>query len=122
MEEIHAVLRKYFGYSSFRPLQEEIITDILNGKDVFVLMPTGAGKSICYQVPALMSDGLTIVVSPLISLMKDQVDGMRQNGIASAYLNSSLSRKEQDAIYTQLLANKIRLLYVAPERLMQQGF
>ncbi len=122
MEEMYAVLRKYFGYSSFRPLQKEIITDILNGKDVFVLMPTGAGKSICYQVPALLSDGLTIVVSPLISLMKDQVDGMRQNGIACAYLNSSLSRKDQDAIYTQLLANKIKLLYVAPERLMQNAF
>lgn len=122
MEEVYSVLQKYFGYSSFRPLQEEIITDILNDKDVFVLMPTGAGKSICYQVPALLSDGLTIVVSPLISLMKDQVDGMQQNGISCAYLNSSLSRKEQGTIYDQLLANKIKLLYVAPERLMQQGF
>src|SRR5579872_4584395 len=105
MEEVYGVLQKYFGYSSFRPLQKEIITDVLNGKDVFVLMPTGAGKSICYQVPALISDGLTVVVSPLISLMKDQVDGMRQNGIACAYLNSSLSRKDQEAIYTQLTDN-----------------
>jgi len=122
MGKIDEVLQKYFGYSSFRPLQKEIISDIIQGNDVFVLMPTGAGKSICYQVPALVFDGLTIVVSPLISLMKDQVDGMRQNGIACAYFNSSLSRKEQDDIYDQLLGEKIRLLYVAPERLMQQAF
>src|SRR6266404_201692 len=122
MEKIDEVLEKYFGYSSFRPLQKEIISDIVQGNDVFVLMPTGAGKSICYQVPALVFDGLTIVVSPLISLMKDQVDGMRQNGIACTYLNSSLPRKEQDEIFDQLSANTIRLLYVAPERLMQQAF
>jgi ATP-dependent DNA helicase RecQ len=122
MNAIYSVLQKYFGYNSFRPLQEEIISDLISGKDVFVLMPTGAGKSLCYQVPALVFDGVTIVVSPLISLMKDQVDGMRQNGIACSYLNSSLSRKEQDEIIDQLLNNKIRLLYVAPERLMQQSF
>lgn len=122
MKEIHSVLQKYFGYSTFRPLQEEIITDIVSGKDVFVLMPTGAGKSICYQVPALVGKGLTVVVSPLISLMKDQVDGMRQNGISCAYLNSSLARKEQDEITELLLDNKISLLYVAPERLMQDSF
>src|SRR5476649_2505832 len=104
MEKIYTVLQKYFGYSSFRPLQEEIVTDIIAGKDVFVLMPTGAGKSICYQVPALVLNGITIVVSPLISLMKDQVDGLRQNGIACAYLNSSLSRREQDEIIEQLKA------------------
>src|SRR6266576_3736410 len=122
MDKVDQVLQKYFGYDSFRPLQKEIVSDILSGKDVFVLMPTGAGKSICYQVPALVFEGLTIVVSPLISLMKDQVDGMRQNGIACSYLNSSLSRKEQDEIFDQLHANKIRLLYVAPKRLMQQSF
>jgi ATP-dependent DNA helicase RecQ len=122
MEETYAVLQKYFGYSTFRPLQEEIVTDILAGKDVFVLMPTGAGKSICYQVPALVFDGITIVVSPLISLMKDQVDGLRQNGISCAYLNSSLSKKEQDLIVERLRANTISLLYIAPERLMQEQF
>src|SRR6266480_5357264 len=122
MKKIDEVLEKYFGYNTFRPLQKEIISDIVGGNDVFVLMPTGAGKSICYQVPALVFDGLTIVVSPLISLMKDQVDGMRQNGITCSYLNSSLSRKEQDEIFDQLRANTIRLLYVAPERLMQQAF
>lgn len=122
MNEIHAVLEKYFGYSSFRPLQEEIITDIVQGKDVFVLMPTGAGKSLCYQVPALVRKGLTVVVSPLISLMKDQVDGMRQNGINCAYLNSSLSRIEQETLYRELDVGKLSLLYVAPERLMQESF
>jgi ATP-dependent DNA helicase RecQ len=122
MEQTYAVLQKYFGYSTFRPLQEEIVTDILAGKDVFVLMPTGAGKSICYQVPALVFDGVTIVVSPLISLMKDQVDGLRQNGVSCAYLNSSLSKKEQDSIVERLRANTISLLYIAPERLMQESF
>jgi ATP-dependent DNA helicase RecQ len=122
MNEIHTVLQKYFGYDSFRPLQKEIVMDIVKGKDVFVLMPTGGGKSLCYQLPALVSGGLTIVVSPLISLMKDQVDGMRQNGISCAYLNSSLTIGEQDAIMKQLLENKIFLLYVAPERLMQDAF
>ena len=122
MENAYAVLQKYFGYDSFRPLQKEIVTDILAGKDVFVLMPTGAGKSICYQVPALVFGGLTVVVSPLISLMKDQVDGLRQNGIASAYLNSSLSRGEQEEIVERLKANTLALLYIAPERLMQEQF
>lgn len=119
---MHAVLQKYFGYSSFRPLQEEIITDIHNRNDVFVLMPTGAGKSVCYQVPALMGKGVTIVVSPLISLMKDQVDGLQQNGIMCAYLNSSLTKKEQDAIVHQLQTNRLSLLYVAPERLVLDSF
>jgi len=122
MNKTEEVLQKYFGYDSFRPLQKEIVEDILAKKDVFVLMPTGAGKSICYQVPALLFEGITIVVSPLISLMKDQVDGLRQNGISSAYLNSSLSRQEQSDILDQLVENKLKLLYVAPERLMQESF
>lgn len=122
MKKTEEVLHKYFGYTSFRPLQKEIVEDILAKKDVFVLMPTGAGKSICYQVPALMFDGVTIVVSPLISLMKDQVDGLRQNVIPSAYLNSSLSKKEQGEILDQVAENKLKLLYVAPERLMQDSF
>ncbi len=122
MEEVYIVLQKYFGYKSFRPLQEEIVTSILAKNDNFVLMPTGAGKSLCYQLPALVFNGLTVVVSPLIALMKDQVDSMRQNGIACNYLNSSLNRKEQDDIIEKIVQNKIRLLYVAPERLMQQAF
>lgn len=119
---MHTVLQKYFGYTFFRPLQEEIISSIVNRNDTFVLMPTGAGKSLCYQIPALMGEGVTIVVSPLISLMKDQVDSLRQNGIAAAYLNSSLSKKEQDEIIGQLLSRKLKLLYVAPERLMLDSF
>lgn len=117
-----AVLEKYFGYDSFRLVQKIVVEDIISGKDVFVLMPTGAGKSICYQVPALMFDGMTIVVSPLISLMKDQVDGLRQNGVSAAYLNSSLSKHEQNDILEQLVSKKLKLLYVAPERLLQQAF
>jgi len=122
MEGIYSTLKKYFGYTSFRPLQEQIIKDVLDKKDVFVLMPTGGGKSLCYQLPSLSQDGITIVVSPLISLMKDQVDGMRKNGIRAAYLNSSLSWQEQNDILKQLRNNQLSLLYVAPERLTQESF
>jgi ATP-dependent DNA helicase RecQ len=117
-----SALNKYFGYSQFRPLQEQIITDIINHKDTFVLMPTGGGKSICYQLPSLLGDGTTIVVSPLISLMKDQVDGLTQNGIAAAYLNSSQALSEQQGITAKLKNNHLKLLYVAPERLVQRNF
>lgn len=122
MQQLESVLQKYFGYTSFRPLQKEIISDIVSGKDTFALMPTGAGKSICYQVPALVLNGLTVVVSPLISLMKDQVDSLTQNGIAAAYLNSSLSKKEQSNIYQQIESGQLKMLYIAPERLMQESF
>ena len=117
-----SVLQEYFGYSSFRPLQEQIITDVLNKKDVFVLMPTGGGKSICYQLPSIVLSGTTIVVSPLISLMKDQVDALRQNGVQTAYLNSSLSAAEQRDVIDLLQKNQLSLLYVAPERLAQPSF
>lgn len=110
-------LSKYFGYDTFRPLQEDIIKDVLSGKDVFVLMPTGGGKSLCYQIPALLMNGVTIVVSPLISLMKDQVDTLRANGVEAAYLNSTLSYKESNQIKQELEKNLIKLLYIAPERL-----
>ena len=114
---MHRTLSKYFGYDSFRPLQEDIIKDVLAGKDVFVLMPTGGGKSLCYQIPALLMDGVTVVVSPLISLMKDQVDSLRANGVEAVYLNSTLSYKESNQIKHDLEKNLIKLLYVAPERL-----
>ena len=114
---MHQTLKKYFGYTHFRPLQEDIINDILNGKDTFVLMPTGGGKSLCYQLPALLMGGVTVVVSPLISLMKDQVDSLRANGIEAAYLNSTLSYSEVKDIKASILDNKIKILYVAPERL-----
>ena len=95
--DLPATLKKYFGYDQFRPLQEEIIRDALAGRDVFVLMPTGGGKSLCFQLPALMREGLTIVVSPLISLMKDQVDALQTSGIPATYLNSTLDRDESKA-------------------------
>ncbi|WP_214044385.1 DNA helicase RecQ [Methanomethylovorans sp.] len=114
---MHRTLSKYFGYDTFRPLQEDVIKDVMNGKDVFVLMPTGGGKSLCYQLPALLMKGVTVVVSPLISLMKDQVDTLRANGVEAAYLNSTLSYKESNRIKQELENDLIKLLYVAPERL-----
>ena len=112
------ILRNTFGYDTFRFEQKDIIERLLNGEDVLVLMPTGGGKSLCYQIPALLLDGLTVVVSPLISLMKDQVDALRLNGIAAAYLNSSMHTSEQSQVIRQLENNEIKLLYVAPERLI----
>ncbi|MBS1615967.1 MAG: DNA helicase RecQ [Bacteroidetes bacterium] len=117
-QQVRHALQHFFGYSSFRPGQEAIINHVLSGQDALVLMPTGGGKSICYQLPALMMEGLTIVVSPLIALMKDQVDALRQNGIPAGLLNSSQSQEEQQAIWTQLRNGRLKLLYIAPERLM----
>jgi len=118
---MHTTLQKYFGYTEFRPLQEEIINDVLNRKDTFVLMPTGGGKSLCFQLPSLLLTGVTVVVSPLISLMKDQVDSLQSNGIAAEYLNSTLSYRDAREIKTALLNDQIDILYVAPERLMTSG-
>ena len=115
-------LKQYFGFDEFRPLQAEIIADALAGRDVFVLMPTGGGKSLCFQLPALIRDGLTIVVSPLISLMKDQVDALQTSGIAATFLNSTLDRQEAIARWRGLHRGEYRMLYVAPERLMLDTF
>ncbi|MEJ6980067.1 DNA helicase RecQ [Pedobacter sp. P351] len=112
------ILKKYFGYDTFRAQQEEIIQQVVSGRDVLVLMPTGGGKSVCYQIPALMLDGICIVVSPLISLMKDQVDSLRANGIAAAFLNSSQSQEEQQTILESCYKKEIGLLYVSPEKLI----
>ena len=109
-------LSHYFGYKSFRPGQEEIITKILNHQHTLGVLPTGGGKSICYQVPGLMQGGTTIVISPLISLMKDQVDQLQAMGIQAAYLNSSLTHKQQKEIEEQIKRGAIQFLYVAPER------
>lgn len=109
------ILQTNFGYSSFRLEQEAIINAVLEKKDTFVLMPTGGGKSLCYQIPALALDGVTIVISPLIALMKDQVDALRLNGIAAAFLNSTQSTHEQEEILTKVISKELKLLYLAPE-------
>ncbi|MCW3090463.1 MAG: ATP-dependent helicase RecQ [Ferruginibacter sp.] len=119
--DIRQTLQQYFGYDEFRHNQQEIIENVLAKNDSIVLMPTGGGKSLCYQVPALMFEGVTIVVSPLIALMKDQVDALKLNGIAAAFLNSSQSSFEQAAIIQRLKNNQLKLLYVAPERLLGQN-
>ena len=116
------LLKQYFGFTSFRPLQEAIIRDSLAGHDVFALLPTGGGKSLCFQLPALVRDGLTVVVSPLIALMKDQVDALRAAGIPATFLNSSLTPDESRLRLRGLHNGEFRLLYVAPERLMLSGF
>jgi ATP-dependent DNA helicase RecQ len=120
--DLVGTLKKHFGYEQFRPLQEEIIRDALAGRDLFVLMPTGGGKSLCFQLPALMRDGLTIVVSPLISLMKDQVDALQTSGIPATYLNSTLDREDAKGRWRRLNRGEYRMLYVAPERLMLDTF
>ena len=112
------VLKRYFGYDSFRGLQKEAIQTVLSGRDALVLMPTGGGKSLCYQIPALMREGVTVVVSPLIALMKDQVEMLRDSGIHAATLNSSQSFQESRQVMRQLAAGQLKLLYVAPERLV----
>ena len=116
-----ALLKQYFGYASFRPLQEEIIRDALAGKDVIALLPTGGGKSLCFQLPALARDGLTVVVSPLIALMKDQVDALTASGVPATFLNSSLNANDARARLRGLHTGEYRLLYAAPERLMLSG-
>jgi ATP-dependent DNA helicase RecQ len=116
------LLKQYFGFTSFRPLQEEIIRDALAGRDTFALLPTGGGKSLCFQLPALARDGLTVVVSPLIALMKDQVDALQAAGVAATFLNSSLVAGEGRERLRGLHIGEYRLLYVAPERLMLSGF
>ena len=115
------VLKQYFGFTSFRPLQEEIIRDALAGKDVFALLPTGGGKSLCFQLPAMTRPGLTVVVSPLIALMKDQVDALQAGGVPATFLNSSLAAGESRARLRGLHTGQYRLLYAAPERLMLSG-
>ncbi|HEX9078866.1 MAG TPA: DNA helicase RecQ, partial [Desulfuromonadaceae bacterium] len=115
-------LRTVFGYSSFRPHQEEIITRVTGGENAFVLMPTGGGKSLCYQVPALLRSGVGVVVSPLISLMKDQVDALVANGVSAAFYNSTLAEGQARRVLAELHGGRLDLLYVAPERLMSEGF
>lgn len=116
------ILQKYYGYKNFRDNQDIIIDKIISGKDTLCVMPTGAGKSICYQIPAILFEGLTLVISPLISLMKDQVDMLKENGISAAYINSSLTDEEYFNVLNGIKSNKYKLIYLAPERIQQDGF
>lgn len=120
--EKREILERYFGYGEFRPGQEALIDSVLAGRDVFGIMPTGGGKSICYQVPALTLPGITLVVSPLISLMRDQVLALKTAGVPAAYINSTLSSTQMQAVYRNLLAGKYKIIYIAPERLDYGGF
>lgn len=122
MPSAQVILRETFGYQQFRPGQQEIIHTITTGRDCLVVMPTGGGKSLCYQIPALLLDGLTVVVSPLISLMKDQVDQLCLHGIEAAYLNSTQTREAQFDVLIRCQKGEIKLLYIAPERLMMESF
>lgn len=121
-EQIGNSLKKIFGFGSFRPHQEEVIRTILNGQDCFVVMPTGGGKSICYQLPASLLPGTCLVVSPLISLMKDQVDAAQSNGLAAAFINSSQTDQERIRVFRELQAGRLDLLYVSPERFAMETF
>ena len=118
----YEALKKYFGYDNFREGQEELIDAILDSKDVLGIMPTGAGKSICYQIPALCMEGITIVVSPLISLMMDQVKALNQAGIHAAYINSALTENQISKALTYAAAGRYKIIYVAPERLETERF
>ena len=116
------LLKQHFGYDKYLPLQEEIISTVLKGKDALALMPTGGGKSLCYQLPAMRLEGLTLVVSPLIALMKDQVDALKAHGIPAALINSTLPYAEIGRVQRQAQQGILKILYVAPERLSQPGF
>lgn len=122
MSQASKILKQYFGYDSFREGQEELVGSILEGQDTFGIMPTGAGKSICFQVPALIMDGITLVISPLISLMKDQVEGLNQAGVHAAYLNSSLTAGQNQKALGFAKEGRYKIIYVAPERLVTDSF
>src|SRR5438046_775139 len=116
LADARATLERVFGYSAFRPGQSAAVLSILHGRDTVVILPTGGGKSLCYQVPAIMFPGLTIVISPLISLMRDQVRALRERGVAAAFVNSAISASESSEVLARAHANELKMLYVAPER------
>src|SRR5918912_24081 len=116
IEQARAALRTHFGYHEFRPGQERAVASVLAGRDTLVVLPTGGGKSVCYQVPALLLPGLTVVVSPLISLMKDQVDALTARGLPAAFVNSTLTSAQAAERFRRAASGDVKLLYVAPER------
>jgi len=120
MQRAYDILNHTFGYDEFRHHQADIVETVISGRDALVLMPTGGGKSLCYQIPALVRDGVGIVVSPLIALMQDQVDALQQLSIRAAFLNSSMNGQQQQAVVQALSAGELDLLYVAPERLLTE--
>src|ERR1043165_9286661 len=119
LDQLRNIIERHWGYRSFRPLQEQAMQAVLGGRDSLVVMPTGGGKSLCYQAPAVLRGGTTVVISPLIALMKDQVDGLRASDIAAAQLDSSLSDAERRATEADLRRGKVTLLFISPERLVQ---
>jgi ATP-dependent DNA helicase RecQ len=121
-DRVEEVLRKYWGFDGFLPLQKEAMACVCSGRDSIVVLPTGGGKSLCFQAPAMVLPGLTLVVSPLLSLMKDQVDSLLENGIPAAHFDSTISNAEKVKLYQRLRARELRLLYVSPERLVMEGF
>src|SRR5919199_3158794 len=122
LQSLEEALKHFFGYDAFRPGQRQIVEEALAQRDLLVIMPTGGGKSLCFQLPALLKPGLTVVVSPLIALMQDQVDALQDNGIGATFLNSSLSWDDVRSREFAILKGKIKLLYVAPERLLGEKF
>src|SRR5438552_4442317 len=122
LDQLKTVIARRWGFRTLRPLQEQAMRAVLDGRDSLVVMPTGGGKSLCYQAPAVLRGETTVVVSPLIALMKDQVDGLRASGIAAAQIDSSLTREEQQAFEDDLRRGNLRLAFVSPERLAMPGF
>ncbi|MCD4724048.1 MAG: DEAD/DEAH box helicase [Bacteroidales bacterium] len=120
--EIRNILVKYWGYSSFRPMQEDIIRSVMGGKDTLALLPTGGGKSICYQVPGLAMEGLCLVVTPLIALMKDQVENLKNRGIKAAAIHSGMHKREIETAISNSIFGNLKFLYVSPERLQSSSF
>ena len=119
--QMMATLKKHWGYTSFLPLQEEVILSVLTGRDTLTMLATGGGKSLCFQLPALLQEGMAVVISPLISLMKDQVDSLKDMGIAAAVLNSSLPPEGQRFVVSRIQKKEVKLLYISPERLQKEG-
>src|ERR1700752_3701885 len=120
--DLSTVLRERFGFDAFRPAQKEVIDRVMAGENALAVMPTGSGKSLCYQLPALALPGLTLVISPLIALMKDQVDQLNRLGLPATLINSTVSREQQRSRLEHAIAGKIKLLYIAPERFQNEDF